>query len=48
MLQDERSLELKRKLGLAIGILYVVIGMFLFGVTVTGALMSDIGVKYLA
>ncbi len=41
-------MEMKRKLGITIGIIYVVIGMFLFGVTVTAALMSDIEGKYLA
>ncbi|XP_028392393.1 putative sodium-coupled neutral amino acid transporter 7 [Dendronephthya gigantea] len=48
MLQDYHPMEIRRKLGLAIGIIYVVIGMFLFGVTVTAALMSDIEGKYLA
>jgi tetrahydromethanopterin S-methyltransferase subunit G len=48
MLQDGRKMEAKRKIGLTIGITYVVIGMFLFGVTVTAALMTDIEGKYLA
>lgn len=47
MLRDDRPMTLKRKIGIAIGVLYVVIGMFLFGVTVTGALMTDIEGKYL-
>ena len=43
MLQDDRAMVIKRKLGIIIGVIYVVIGMFLFGVTVTNALMTDIG-----
>lgn len=45
MLHDVREMELTRKLGLTIGIFYVVVGMFLFGVTVTAALMTDIECK---
>ena len=48
MLQDEEAMRMKRKIGLLIGVIYVVIGVFLFGVTVTAALMSDIEGKYLA
>jgi hypothetical protein len=48
VIQDGRPMEIKRKLGLTIGVTYVVIGMFLFGVTVTAALMTDIEGKYLA
>ena len=40
-------MEIRRKMGLTIGVAYVVIGMFLFGVTVTAALMTDIEGKYL-
>ena len=46
-LQDENIVTLKKILGFIIGILYVVIGMFLFGDTVTLALMEDIEGKSL-
>ena len=48
MLQDYHPMSIRRKLGLTIGVIYVVIGMFLFGVTVAAAMISDIEPKYLA
>ena len=47
ILQNSEALTYKRRLGLVIGVMYVVIGVFLFGDTVTLALMDDIEGKYL-
>lgn len=47
ILQDSGALTFKRRLGLVIGVMYVVIGVFLFGDTVTLALMEDIEGKNL-
>ena len=42
VLREERTLSGRRKAGLVIGAVYVVIGTFLFAQTVTKAIMDDV------
>ena len=42
VLTDEAALTARRKVGLVVGVLYVVIGNFLFAQSVVQALMDDI------